>query len=84
VADLVRATPLTRRVLERRFRKVVGHTVHREIVRVRMQRVRQLLLETDLPMTVIARRTGFRHVEYLSAAFKRETGISPSQFRQGG
>ncbi|OYW18167.1 MAG: hypothetical protein B7Z55_11145, partial [Planctomycetales bacterium 12-60-4] len=47
-----------------------------------LHRVRQLLSETDLSMSDIAQRTGFRHTEYLSVAFKRQFGISPSAFRQ--
>jgi LacI family transcriptional regulator len=41
-----------------------------------------LLAETDLSMVEIARRSGFHHVEYLSAAFKRTVGMAPSQYRR--
>ncbi|WP_082614697.1 helix-turn-helix domain-containing protein [Paenibacillus sp. Soil787] len=41
-----------------------------------------LLLETNLPLTVIAERIGFKHTEYMSVVFKRATGIRPGQFRQ--
>jgi len=43
--------------------------------------VKQLLVETDLPLYLVAERTGFEHVEYLSVVFKRETGKTPSAFR---
>lgn len=81
VGDVLRVVPLSRRVLEARFRKLLGRTPHEEIVRVQMERVRQLLVETDLPLAAIAGRTGFKHVEYLSVAFKRATGQSPSHYR---
>ncbi|HEY1785124.1 MAG TPA: hypothetical protein VGG30_06215 [Pirellulales bacterium] len=49
-----------------------------------------LLIETSnsyarglLPLAVIADRTGFKHAEYMSVAFKRQTGLSP-QFRKKG
>jgi LacI family transcriptional regulator len=48
---------------------------------VRLNRVQQLLAETDLPLYLIAERTGFEHVEYLSVVFKRELGKTPRQFR---
>ena len=54
---------------------------HEEILRVRLNRVKQLLTETDLPLEQIAERAGFPHVEYLSVAFRREVGMPPSQFR---
>jgi LacI family transcriptional regulator len=79
--DVLRQAAVSRRMLESRFRKAVGRTPHGEILRVRMERVKQLLAETDLTLEVIADRTGFRHVEYLSVAFKRETGEPPGRFR---
>ena len=82
VNDVVKQTPLSRRVFESRFRKAVGRTAHEEIVRIRINRVKQLLGETDLTLAAIGKRTGFRHVEYLTVAFKRATGVTPTQFRK--
>jgi LacI family transcriptional regulator len=81
VEDVLRVVPLSRRVLESRFKRLLGRTPHEEILRVRMERVKELLAETDLSLTAIAHRTGFTHVEYLSVAFKRETGLPPSAYR---
>ncbi len=82
VADVLRAAPLSRRVLEQRFQRLLGHTPHEEILQVRLNRARQLLSETDLPLAVIAERTGFEHPEYLSVVFKRETRLTPSRYRR--
>ncbi len=81
VADLLSAVPLTRRVLESRFRRILGFTPHEMIAKTRTDRVKQLLTETDLPMPTIAERAGFRHVEYMSTAFKNRTGLSPQRYR---
>ena len=81
VSDLLRAVPLSRRVLEQRFQRLLGRTPREEILHVRLNRVQQLLSETDLPLYLIAERTGFEHVEYLSVVFKRETGRTTSEFR---
>lgn len=81
VGDVLRAVPLSRRVLEQRFQRMLGHTPRQEILHVRLARVQQLLAETDLPLYLIAERTGFEHVEYLSVVFKRETGKTPRAFR---
>jgi len=54
----------------------------RGLLRLRIDRVKQLLGETDLPMTRVAQLTGFRHVEYMSAAFKRRVGLSPREYRR--
>jgi LacI family transcriptional regulator len=81
VKDLLREVPLSRRVLEDRFRKLLGRTPHDEIARVRFERVRQLLREARLPLAEIARRSGFRNAEYLATAFRREFGMSPKSYR---
>ncbi|MEO7415140.1 MAG: DNA-binding transcriptional regulator [Opitutaceae bacterium] len=83
VSDILRAVPLSRRVLEQRFQRLLGRTPREEILQVRLNRVRQLLAETSLSLYQIAERTGFEHVEYLSVVFKRETGETPSGYRNG-
>jgi LacI family transcriptional regulator len=82
VKDLLDEVPLSRRVLESRFRKMLGRTPHDEIARVRFERVRLLLRETRLPLTEIARQSGFRNAEYLATAFRREFGTSPNLYRK--
>lgn len=82
VADVLRVVPLTRRVLEKRFRRSIGRTPHEEISRLRIGRVKQLLLETDLTLSQIAARTGYQHDEYLSVAFKKAVGCPPGRFRR--
>lgn len=82
VSDVLKEVPLTRRVLEKRFRKSIGRTPHEEINRLRIARVKQLLLETDLTLSEIAQRTGYQHDEYLSVAFKKAVGCPPGRFRR--
>ena len=82
VKDVLQRVPLSRRALETRFVKAVGRTPHAEVERVRLERAKHLLLVTDLPVYEVARRTGFRYQEYLSVAFRRYAGMSPTQFRK--
>jgi LacI family transcriptional regulator len=84
VRDVLRAVPQSRRLLEARFKKLLGRTPHEEILRVQLRRVKQLLTETDLPLETIAERTGFAHPEYLSVVFRREVGLPPSRYRAQG
>jgi LacI family transcriptional regulator len=81
VEDVLTVVPLSRRALEARFHKVTGRTPHEEISRLKLQRVKELLLEPSLSLQTIAELTGFKHPEYLSVFFKRETGLSPSDYR---
>ena len=82
VADVALALKTTRRALENRFTKRVGHTPHEEIARVQFRRVEQLLRETELPLATIATRAGFRHTEYMTVAFTKRHGMPPSRWRQ--
>ena len=82
VTDVARVLKTTRRVLENRFTKRVGHTPHEEIARVQFRRVEQLLLETELSLAVIAARAGFKHTEYMTVAFTKRHGMPPSRWRQ--
>jgi LacI family transcriptional regulator len=82
VADVARTLKTSRRVLEHRFTKRVGHTPHEEIARVQFRRVEQLLRETTLPLATIASRAGFRHTEYMTVAFTKRHGMPPSRWRR--
>ncbi len=82
VEDVLDQVSVSRSVLQRRFRKAIGQTVHDAIARVRMGRVKQLLAETDLSLAAVADRAGFAHVEYLSAAFRKATGSTPGTYRR--
>ncbi len=82
VDDVVKQSNLSRRVLESRFSKLLGRTPHTEITRLRIERIKRLLVETDQPLTAIAARTGYRHVEYLTVAFGKSVGMSPSAYRR--
>jgi len=82
VEEVLKAVPLSRRILERRFRKVTGRTPHEEILRLRLDRVKQLLGETDLSLERIAHLAGFAHPEYMNVAFKREVGRTPGDYRR--
>lgn len=81
VAEVLQAVPLSRRMLEHRFLKLVRRTPHAEIIRIRMERASRLLRETDLSLAEIASRAGFADANYLSVAFKKQMGISPRVYR---
>ena len=82
VSELLKKLPISRPVLERRFRKYLSRSPQAEIRRVQIARAKRLLVETDLPLKNIASMVGFAHAEYLSVVFKRETGITPGTYRR--
>ncbi|MHC4517274.1 MAG: XylR family transcriptional regulator [Planctomycetota bacterium] len=72
----------SRRVLEKRFRRILGHTIHDEIARVRAEVVTAMLTETQMPVSEIARELDFPDVAHLSRYFRKATGLSPLQYRK--
>ena len=81
VYDVVSNLGDARRSLEIRFRQALGRSIHAEIQRTRLERARQLLLETDLPLPKVARACGFRSPSYLAAVFHRHLGVTPVRYR---
>jgi LacI family transcriptional regulator len=81
VEDVLRAVPMSRTLLERRFRRMLGQSPGAHILKVRIEHVKTLLATTGLPIGAIAERGGFEHAEYLSVAFRRETGMTPTKYR---
>ena len=72
---------LSRSWLERHFRAHLGRSPQAEIRRVQVQRCKELLRNTTLPVHKIARLAGFTHAEYMCVVFKRLTGESPGGYR---
>ncbi|WP_345520636.1 AraC family transcriptional regulator [Nocardioides conyzicola] len=59
-----------------------GRTVLEWITERRMTEARQLLMATDLPVELVARRTGYPDPTYFSRRFRQINGVSPKGWRQ--
>jgi LacI family transcriptional regulator len=81
VKQLLQVVPLSRRALEGRFVRLLGRTPHEEILRYRLERAKQYLCDTDLPIKTVAQRVGVGTPEYLSVLFRRSLGTTPSGYR---
>jgi LacI family transcriptional regulator len=82
VPDLAAAAGVSRKTLELRFRAALGRTPHEEILRSRLERVRDRLARTDWPLKRIAADSGFTYPEHLHAVFRRREGLTPSAWRR--
>jgi LacI family transcriptional regulator len=74
---------VSRSTLDRRFRKRLRCSPKDQIIDTRLERVRQLLLETTYSVERIAELVGFASSSQLATAFKHRTGKTPSEFRAG-
>ncbi|WP_437185666.1 XylR family transcriptional regulator [Planctomicrobium sp. SH668] len=82
VDQLLKQSSLSESTLQRRFRSLVGRSMKEEITRIRMDRARQLLAHTDLPISEIASRCGFNEPKQLSTVFHKKTGVTPQAYRK--
>ena len=82
VEDVTRELTMSRRQLERRFRGALGRSILDEIVRNRVDRARQLLVETQLTLPQIAIACGFKSASYFSVVFRKQMGETPGAFRE--
>lgn len=82
VTDVVAATTLSRRALEKRFRKIVNRSVLDEIMRVRIEHVSNLLLKSSMSVDQIAASSTFDSTSHLIRAFKQHKGMPPRTFRK--
>ena len=82
--ELADYVDLSRRQLQRLFQKYLLCTPSRYYLQLRLQRARELLLQTDLSLVEIGAQTGFVSSSHFSKSYKELYGYSPSTERRGG
>lgn len=83
VIDVLGHVGMSRAALQQRMRRVVGRTIHKEIERIRLARVKELLLSPDMTIKQVARATGFSSVQYMTRVFRAAVGETPARYRAG-
>lgn len=82
VADVARAAEVHPVHLARVFRERLGLSPGEYLRRTRVRRAMEMMARTDHGLAAIAVRTGFCDQSELTKAFRRETGTTPSRYRQ--
>ena len=83
VEDVAEHVCVSRSTLIRRFKQVLGRSVASEIKRQQVEEVKRLLSETGRSVESISHDCGFSSAGQLSRFFRREVGVSPSEWRRG-
>lgn len=68
--------------LSRLFSSVEGITIEKFILKQKVERIKEVLFYNEFTLTEIAFQMGYSSAAHLSAQFKRETGMTPSDFKQ--
>lgn len=82
VEDVTDEVALSRRLLERRFKKVTDQTIYQYITDVKLKQFAQMLLDTDDQLIDIALSLGESDTKSISRRFKQLYGCSPIQWRE--
>ena len=81
VDDLVKLVPLSRRLLETRFKKGMGTSIYDYIIQTRIEKMMQLLCE-GLSVSEAAAELGFSDIKNVSRTFRQLKGLTPSEYRE--
>jgi len=81
LAGMAAAANLSPYHFARSFKRSTGLTPHQYVLRRRIERAKEMLLATDLPVGAVARRAGFASPSHFSQQFKRAVGVPPSALR---
>ena len=81
-ADVLEITGMSNSTGYRKFKKAIGRSIHNEIQRVQMDRVKKLLTTTNFNIKSIAGMSGFENVRYLTQVFRDQTNQTPTQYRR--
>jgi AraC-like DNA-binding protein len=68
--------------LSRLFSTVEGVTIERFILKQKIERVKELIFYDELNLSEIAFQMDYSSVAHLSSQFKKETGMTPTQFKK--
>jgi LacI family transcriptional regulator len=82
VRDVAARAGVSRRVLERRFEETLGRSPAAHIGKVRLDQVKALLVDTDLPVNDVAEKCGFCSPEYMTAIFRKHLHTTPLRYRR--
>jgi len=84
VGDIVEASFASRSVLQRRFRNLLGQSVHDVLLQEKVRRAIRLLRGTNEPIESIAEMSGFAYVQSLNKALRRLYHTSARAYRRKG
>jgi len=82
VPTIARSVGLGRQSLERRFRRHVGRTISDELIRLRVETLKRLLVKSDEPVKTLSAEAGFGATVNMHTMFRRHTGMTPATYRE--
>jgi len=82
ITDVMRLVPLSRRMIEKRFKKEMGVSIYQFILNYKIEQFSQSIISTDRPMVELAMDCGFEDYKNISRMFQKYKGTTPLQYRK--
>lgn len=82
VEELVKQVPLSRRVLEKKFKEETGESLYQYIQNYRIDQFTRLLITTDYSLFEAALQSGFENYKNVSRVFRKYKSLSPAEYRK--
>lgn len=82
VNEIANHVCVSKRSLQLKFQRLLGRSIHEEIIQAHFEIAKAMLLETNLSIDEIALRSGFHYTSNMRRAFKQNTGMLPQKYRQ--
>jgi LacI family transcriptional regulator len=82
VEDVVAAVNTSKRTLQRRFRDIMGYSIHEQINKAQVDYIAELLRNTNMSISQIAISMGYSGPENISRLFQKAKGMNASQYRK--
>lgn len=73
---------LSEKYISRYFKEHFHITLSQYITHLRLEYAKQLLQDTDTPVTEIAMQSGYQNVSYFIRSFKKAYGVSPLKYKK--
>jgi AraC-like DNA-binding protein len=82
IPHLARQVGINEVKLKEGFKELYGNSIHTYLLQLRLEKAKQLLLTTTMPITDITYHIGYSHVTHFTTLFKKEFGLTPSEWRK--
>ncbi len=82
LADICKRVNYSRSFLCRTFKEQTGETLFACFNRLKMEKAKRMLQETEQSVVSISRELGFSEVKYFSSLFKKTVGVTPMAYRE--
>ncbi len=80
--DVCAATGFSASYFSTLFKKETGEGFSKYLARIRVEKAKTLLQDTDLPIAQVCDRVGYNDIKHFTGTFKKITSLNPGQYRK--